>query len=341
MSLREISKYRDVWMAIAILWVVLFHCQFDIGNGVIKGIKYMGYGGVDIFLFASGIGCFCSLEKEGDSFNFIKRRVKRIIPTYWVFLVAWSIYSVILNGMSWNAVLGNFLCVRNFTGLNGAFNWYISGMWLMYFLAPFLKGVVDRINSGWKFVTVLSMLLLLTICFWESNTYIITISRIPIFFVGMQVGKMICENKVLSRKEMISLMIGTVVGTFLLCYCVLKKPDFLQRNACYWYPFILITPGLCLMISVMMELQKKYFGTFIEEKLSIPGKYSFEIYLIHIWFYEILEKRLIANGIVENKISVWIITVLLLIPACFILRQITVNVVKIINKMLKIEKVNI
>ena len=116
MNLKRVIKYRDVWMGLAILWIVFFHSGIWPASELMTSVKMLGFGGVDIFIFASGIGCFCSLKKNNDSIKFIKRRIIRIIPTYWLFLIGWTIYKVIYNGMSWNAILGNFLCVRSLTG---------------------------------------------------------------------------------------------------------------------------------------------------------------------------------------------------------------------------------
>ena len=57
------EKYRDTWVGIAMLWIVFFHLDIDIGNKVLSLIKLFGYGGVDICLFCSGIGCYNSLKK--------------------------------------------------------------------------------------------------------------------------------------------------------------------------------------------------------------------------------------------------------------------------------------
>ena len=285
-------------------------------------IKMIGFGGVDIFMFASGIGCYYSLEKDDDCFNFIKRRIMRIIPTYWIFLIVWTIYKVNCSEISWNAILGNFLCVRNFTGLGGDFNWYISAIWLMYFLAPFLKGVVDKIDCAYKFFVGVVLLFLLTICFWDSTTYIITISRIPIFFIGMCIGKNAAEDCWIRKGEMGVLMILAVAGLELLFYFQKNYPDYLWNRAYYWYPFILIVPGLCIMISAFMEVLKKCAkrtGGIVEYILGITGKFSFEIYLIHVLIFEIMKKNLKVIGMVEYKRSVWVMAILLLIPACLLL----------------------
>ena len=75
MKINGIIKYRSVWMAIAILWVILFHATVTIDNTALSFIKEIGYGGVDIFFFASGLGCFYSLSKNSNINEFLKREV--------------------------------------------------------------------------------------------------------------------------------------------------------------------------------------------------------------------------------------------------------------------------
>lgn len=335
MSVKKVIGYRDVWMTFAILWTLFFHSGIWPAGEMMTNFKMIGFGGVDIFIFASGIGCFYSLEKDNDCLNFIKRRFVRIIPTYWIFLIGWVVYKVIYNGMTWNAVLGNFLCVRNFTGLGNDFNWYISAMWLMYFLAPFLKGVIDKSDRVYKFLLWLVILFLVTVCFWNATTYLITISRIPIFFVGMYMGKMAKKNIEISRWGMGIFLIATITGFEMLFYFQNNYPDYTWNRAYYWYPFILIVPGLCVWISMLMEMFKivlKKLGECIIYILGIPGRFSFEVYLIHVWFFDILNNNLIANGILEYKRSVWVSAILALIPACLLLRCISKFVVNLFKK---------
>ena len=58
MTIKETIRFRSVWMILAMLWIILFHSELSFEFEVFKYIKTIGYGGVDIFLFASGIGCY-------------------------------------------------------------------------------------------------------------------------------------------------------------------------------------------------------------------------------------------------------------------------------------------
>lgn len=49
MTLKEIIKYRKIWMCFAILWVMLLPFEIKI-TGSLSFLQLSGYSGVDIFL---------------------------------------------------------------------------------------------------------------------------------------------------------------------------------------------------------------------------------------------------------------------------------------------------
>lgn len=77
-----LSKYRTELMGISILWVMFFHSTISVNNTILRLIKDIGYGGVDIFLMLSGLGLYYAYKKNNNILEFYKRRVLRILPTY-------------------------------------------------------------------------------------------------------------------------------------------------------------------------------------------------------------------------------------------------------------------
>ena len=67
MNFTLVSKYRTELMGIATLWVMLFHYG-NINIPIIDNLRIIGYGGVDIFLFLSGIGLSFSIKGGVKSF---------------------------------------------------------------------------------------------------------------------------------------------------------------------------------------------------------------------------------------------------------------------------------
>ncbi len=64
MTIEQMTSKRGIWMALGILWVVFFHTTLFFEYQFMNDIKLFGYGGVDILLFASGMGCFYSYKKQ-------------------------------------------------------------------------------------------------------------------------------------------------------------------------------------------------------------------------------------------------------------------------------------
>lgn len=49
-EIKDICGYRNLWMEMAIVWVMLFHSGLLVAYPM-ESLKNIGYGGVDIFFF--------------------------------------------------------------------------------------------------------------------------------------------------------------------------------------------------------------------------------------------------------------------------------------------------
>jgi Predicted acyltransferases len=267
-------------MGIAIIWVIFYHYGLYPENGIISYLIANGYGGVDIFIFASGLGCYYSLEKNSNSADFLKKRFWRIMPTYWVLITVWCLYHL-KDGLTWRQILGNFLCVQNLTEQGGEFNWYMNAIWVYYILAPTLKSIADKMNRWYQHAIAIIILCLISIPFWHLKYHIIIISRLPIFFIGMCFAK--CSEDYSFKKIGIALCtIPIAFGILLLAVFYKLFPDVMWACGCFWYPFILITPALCILLSyVSTAIEKTKIGSKIIRGFVFIGTHSLPIYLTH------------------------------------------------------------
>ena len=78
-------------------------CEF------LQVLKSCGAGGVDIFVFASGLGCYHSLKKDPDTLIFIKKRLIKIVPAYYLCVTPWVIFDGLRLGTTVQGVVATYL----------------------------------------------------------------------------------------------------------------------------------------------------------------------------------------------------------------------------------------
>ncbi|MBR1579931.1 MAG: acyltransferase [Selenomonadaceae bacterium] len=291
MNLEDSFKYRSSWMGFAILWVMFFHSGLEINAEPLKTFKLMGYGGVDMFLFASGLGCHYSLSRNPDAISFFKRRARRILPTWWTFmLILWTIPWRQIFDPPWEAFIGDALLLEGFADWHYTFNWYLSAMLMTYLLAPYCSSLAARSSTLRSFLLIELLIFAITIPFWKHE-HLMFMSRLPIFYVGIAIAALAQRGAIIDRRAAIGLFIATVVGVIALVSCSkIFPPSFINDFGLWWYPFILIAPGLCLGLSWILSRAP----SLIDRALSTVGALSFEIYLVHILLTWIIQDRALA-----------------------------------------------
>lgn len=321
MKLKELLRYRNIWIGCAMMWIMLAHSGFDFSSKLFGYLKMWGYGGVDICLFASGIGCYFSLEKDSDGLRFLKRRVIRLAPAYLCFLPLWMAYRIAVSNLPLQAALGNVLGVQSFTGLGNSFSWYISALLLIYLLAPYLKSLADRVNGMRRQLLVVGVLIVLSIPFWGVHNLIITVTRLPVFYIGMLLAKACRQDKQLEKRDLVVCLFLLLAGIGFLCGAYRFFPDQLWSHGLHWYPFLFITPGLCVLISLAFSALErvKWFG-WISNLINLIGKNSFELYLVHVFLYEELIPELGISDISGNQNLFWLGTIPVVVLGCWILK---------------------
>ena len=207
MSIEKLFKHRSALMGIAILWIILFHSTFSISNRVLGIIREVGYGGVDIFAFVAGIGGYYSFSKNYNELAYYRRRVKRILSVYIPFMAVWLSYQVIINQMPIQAIIGNLFLLQRFTGLGYEFNWYLSYLVITYAATPFLVQMIDRIKKSGRVAIIVFIIAAISVAFWKSENLIIII-RIPLYIMGIYVGRLGKEGVFLRKKHIACLSLS-------------------------------------------------------------------------------------------------------------------------------------
>ena len=121
-----------------------------------------------------------------------------------------------------------------------------------------------------------------------GTSLMIGVSRFPVYFLGMYLGREAAEGKTPSRRHL-ALAGGLLVVSMVAYYfLVVYFPGSLKRYGFWWHPFLLSTPGCLYGTTWLMEKQERWKVTrAVNRGLGFLGGKSFEIYLIHIFIYSL------------------------------------------------------
>ena len=288
MDTKLLSKYRTQILGIAIVWCLAFHSGYQFSSSILNAILFYGWVSVDIFLFLSGVGIYFSLQKESSSKLFYMKRFLRIYPSFIIAVIVYSVY----KNFSLPETILNILTVNYWINSPYQFNWFMSGLIVLYAISPWYYKLFKR-SPG--IVTVIGVVLvLLIVAVTPLHVFYVT-TRIPIFLIGFYFGYLILEKKLSeaeNRRNIWIMFFAFVIG--LVCFYYVRTnlwglvPQL--RTLC----IIFIAPFLSLAIAQVLSIFKNYKYPF----LSFLGKYSLILYL----FYDMIADYLIRIDKVLYKI---------------------------------------
>ena len=283
MKFETLFRYRKQCMTAAIVLILLNHMKAAWPESPMKIAASFFYGGVDLFFFLSGVGCFFSWRRDRDPAAFLRRRALRILPSYLPLILVWIAVQAAGDGIGPTAALAELLGVHGFLKLEPSFNWYVSGMWLSYLLTPWLAALAERCDTKPRAAAGLAGLLLLSAAFWYDYELVIMLTRLPVFFAGMLFAAESERREALTRTETALLLALIPVGAALLWEFAKYWPDRLWSCGLHWYPFLLIAPGACLAIAAAASALERFrAGRALNRAMGFVGGYTFELYLTHL-----------------------------------------------------------
>ena len=294
-----VSRYREELKGLAILWVVFFHSPLAL-PGSFDLLRQAGYGGVDVFFFLMGMGLYRSLQKREELLGYAKRRLWRILPAYLPVLIVWMAVMYPGYGLSTvqaiRGVAGNLTMTGYWLDAPKVFNWFANAQFFFLMIAPLCFAALARSRRPG-----LSLLLLLALAGGAGLACIgldqmMGVSRLPVFLLGMAFAM----DWPVSRKKR---LVGSVyalafcIGLAALILGLTRYRELLNDYGLYWYPFALMTPGLCVGIGFLLHRAEAARSAFAP--LRWMGKSSFEIYLLNIWTVEL------AKGAALSDLGLW------------------------------------
>lgn len=314
MDLSKTLRFRNHLIGIAVLWITFHHSGFLVITPAADAFKSFGYGGVDFCVFASGIGCYFSLEKDPDILRFLKRRIQRLGPTYLCFIIPWLLWKQTVVALPAHSILGNILGLEAYVSWQYIFNWYIGGLLLFYICLPYFKRITDSCSSFRQDLLVCLGLVLLGIPFCGIHNSLIILTRLPVLYAGVVYAKLAKQGYTLKVRDTIALAAAALLGSTALITMQSKAPDLLLFWGLKWSLYVLIVPGVSVLIAFLAaKLETIKYLRIINRFLGTAGIYSFELYLVHCFLYEDLMPLLPQIPSVLYSNILWVAT----IPALF------------------------
>lgn len=288
-ELVNISRFRAEHMGMAMLFVILFHVALP-RNDMFFGLRRMGNIGVDMFLFLSGIGLWYSWSKlKIDSVStfgmeylrFYWRRLKRIYPSWLV--IACLYYIPRFDGKHWVDLFGDILINWDFWIRDELTFWYIPATMMLYIFAPPYMELIRR-HPIYRWL-VLVMVMWCILVQWVSPIHHavghieIFWSRVPIFFLGINMGDMVKKKQTLDGQGIWMVWIMFAMALWSSIWLEQVKhghfPLFIERML-----YIPLTVTTIILLNRLFRRTPQWFN----KSMAWFGMLSLEAYLIHIQF---------------------------------------------------------
>ena len=303
-NLSDISKYRSALMGVSILLIMFFHC----------GLIPNGHIGVEFFLFISAIGLYFSLSKNPDTPQFYKRRLVRILPTYFVLTIPYVLVYKHFHPEEPLVELVKILFqIRTLTESMDFSQWFISLILICYLFTPlFFKN--HRILLSYPFLIVFTVL-----CFSCSHLFTPSyiIDRLPVFFWSLKVADGIYAKKQIHYLPVFALLLTAILfWIFIMPAAGTYYPQFGAKV----FAFLLATlPLIILITAVVSRLPQRVIHV-----LDFFGSISLELYLSHECIKYVLAKY-IVDGEVWSKaeiLEIAFISMLLAIAVAYVTHKV-------------------
>ncbi|MCH3995196.1 MAG: acyltransferase [Prevotella sp.] len=328
-ELENISRFRGELMGVAMLFVILFHVglpRYDL----FFGLRRMGNIGVDMFLFLSGIGLWFSWSKNASVKHFYFRRFLRVYPCW--LIIACLFYIPQFHGgdlHQWLWLIGEITINSGFWIHDELTFWYIPAIMALYVLAPPYMKLIKR-HPVYRWLPVIMILWCILVQYIPPIHHFvghleIFWSRMPIFFIGVDMGEMTRQKYKLDGES-----IWMIVLMFLM---TLLSSIFLEQNLHGQFPlyvermlYIPLTVTTILLLNRVFRRTPKWFNRIF----SWIGSLSLEAYLIHLHFVLVY---------ISDSLSYWetfLLCVVITLPIAWLLHLVTSYITRTIETRIRI-----
>ncbi len=304
-ELANISRFRGELMGIAMIFIILFHVGLPRSDWFF-GLRRLGNIGVDMFLFLSGVGLWFSWVKRsqtGQSLGrryrgFMRKRMWRIYPAWIIMASLYYIPDYLCpqlvghGGHSTSLIdlIGDITINWDFWLHDELTFWYIPATMMLYIFAPLYMELIHRHPIyRWLPVAMITWCILVayvTPIHHAVGHLEIFWSRVPIFFIGINMGEMVRKKQTVDGQGIWLILILFLMSFLSSLFLEQERhgefPLFLERML-----YIPLTVTTILLLNRVLRRTPQL----IKGMLSFVGALSLEAYLIHSHFVlDYLEK---------------------------------------------------
>lgn len=328
-ELANISRFRGELMGAAMLFIILFHVALP-REDAFFGLRRMGNVGVDMFLFLSGIGLWFSWMKNPSVKHFFIRRYLRIYPT-WLIIACLFYIPSFQGGSTWNWIyLFGEITINWGFWLHDELNfWYIPATMMLYLFAPAYMELIKR-HPIYRWLPVVMIMWCILVQYvtpiHQAVGHLeIFWSRVPIFFIGINMGEMVRQKQTLDGASIWMIWLMFLMTLLASIFLEQEKhgmfPLFLERML-----YIPLTITSILLLNRIFRRTPSWFN----KGFMFVGALSLECYLLHIHF--------VLKYIEPHHLGYWptfFICIGITLPAAWILSKIAGWISKELAKFIK------
>ena len=291
-SFENISRFRSELMGYATIGVLIGHI-IVFGhlkeNGIVSVLSWLsGLVHTSGFLFLSGFGLYYSLNKNNCFKDFYKRRLFRFLLPFLMIAIP---YFVVVTVNKHESIWYYLSCITTIEfWINGNYHgmWYIAVSLALYALFPPLFNWLSMSNER-RFVLKNVVLIVLSLCvnflieslcaeYWDKVG--IGVSRVPYFFLGTLIAHYTKCNGKSGQMNLFVVLVLLYVLTGILS---------IHSTIAGMFSLLLFI----LFISFVFSYLSNYrIGLKISDLFRWFGKYSFELYILHLYFWFIIKHGL-------------------------------------------------
>ncbi|MBR5289317.1 MAG: acyltransferase [Clostridia bacterium] len=325
--LELVSCYRSAIMGAAALMILLYHCwikqnlQLWILPLVEARLVALGFIGVEMFLFLSGMGLTSAIDKYDSIWTFYAKRIRRMAPAY--------LFAVLLYTWRRGHGIKEYLMLAtgyvHVTESITALLWYVPAAMILYAVFPLYHRFLTRAKHETVFtLNCIGVWMLLTLAFQDAvrSDLWVFLNRVPVFLLGVLAGRLRRTRQVtFSGAHWFGVVIAFVLGFEMTRMAAIGKIT-LFPEAVYSLEAAMMGIALVLLLALLCWLMEACAGLagralrLCVAALSQIGRFSLELYCIHQWLngeiYRCLDGRmstLMINAvtILCNLLAAWLL----------------------------------